>query len=95
MENPFNQWWLSIEWVLHLIEYEKDFVNFLLDVQSDYRIQRAMWEDEWNVLLTWTRIIDDIIWRLSKLEEARSKYFAKKKQEEIEKIEKELQSQTK
>lgn len=95
MENPFNQWWLSIEWVLHLIEFEKDFINFLLDVQADYRIQRAMWEDEWDKLLTWTRTIDDIISRLSRLEEARSAYFEKKKQEEKEKIEREIREKTK
>ena len=90
MENPFKQWWLSIDWILHIIEFEKDFTNFLLDIQADYRIQRAMGEDEGNVLLNWTRVIDDIIWRIANLEEAREQYYAKLKEEENIKIQNEL-----
>jgi len=93
MKNPFWEWWLSIEWILHIIEYEKDIIKFLLDIRSDYRIQRAMWPDEWDKLLNWTYVIDDIISRIPKLEEARAEYFEKKKQQEEEKREKELEKQ--
>jgi len=91
MENPFNKWWLSLEWMLYILEYKKDITSFLLDIQADYRIQRAMGEDEWDRLLNWTRVIDDIINRIPKLEEARSEFIAKKKQAEKEKIQKQLE----
>lgn len=90
MENIFNKWWLSLEGMINIISYEKDFINFLLDIQSDYRIQRALWEDEWDRLLNWTRIIDDIISRIPQLNQARLDYLEKKRLEEEEKLKEQM-----
>jgi hypothetical protein len=87
--NWFKETWIDIEDIIKLIVNEKEITNFLLDIQNWYRIERAMQEDEWDRLLTWTRVIDDIINRLQNLEQARAEYFEKKKQEEQEKLEEE------
>ena len=89
MQNPFETKGLNIDQMVSLITYEKEIVLFLEDIKADYRIQRAMWEDENNILLTGTRIIDDIVSRLSQLEPARKEYFAKIKEEEDNKKEEE------
>lgn len=80
--NPFETKGLNIDQIVNLITYEKEIVLFLEDIKADYRIQRAMWEDLNDRLLTGTRIIDDIISRLSQLEPARKEYFEKLKEEE-------------
>lgn len=90
MKNPFIKWWLSIEEIVNIEEHKQAFINFLLDIQTDYRIQRAMWVDEWDKLLTWTAIIDDVISRMKRLEEAREEYYAKLKEAEQAKIAEQL-----
>ncbi len=85
--NWFKETWINIEDMVKLIVNEKEITNFLLDIQNDYRISRAMQEDEWDRLLTATRVIDEIINRLQNLEQVRAEYFEKKKQEEQEKLE--------
>lgn len=80
--NPFETKGLNIDQIVSLITYEKEIVCFLEDIKQDYRIQRAMAEDENDRLLIGTRIIDDIIDRLSQLEPARKAYFDKLKEEE-------------
>jgi hypothetical protein len=92
MENIFKNQWLTIEDIVTIITDEKSITNFLEDIKQDYRIQRAMWEDEWDKLLNWTRVIDDIIWRISKLEEARKEYFTKQKEIEVDSIKKQINS---
>lgn len=73
---------IEIDDLVKLIVAEKEITKFLLDVQNEYRIQRAMSEDEWNKLLIGTRVIDDILNRLATLEKARAEYFEQKAQEE-------------
>ena len=73
---------IEIDDLVKLIVAEKEITKFLLDVQNEYRIQRAMWEDEWNKLLIGTRVIDDILNRLATLEKARAEYFEQKAKEE-------------
>lgn len=73
---------IEIDDLVKLIVAEKEITKFLLDVQNEYRIQRAMGEDEWNKLLIGTRVIDDILNRLSSLEKARAEYFEQKAKEE-------------
>ena len=86
----FKKTWLTIEEIVNIITYSKDIENFLLDIQNDYRIQRAMAEDENDRLLTGTRIIDDIINRLWQLETARREYFEKLKEEENKKLQEQI-----
>lgn len=87
----FDKKGLTIDEIVNIITFQKDIVNFLEDIKQDYRIQRAMGEDEWDRLLIGTRVIDDIIERMNKLEEARKEYFEKQKQTEIDNIEKQIQ----
>jgi hypothetical protein len=75
---------IEIDDLVKLIVAEKEITKFLLDVQNEYRIQRAMGEDEGNKLLIGTRVIDDILNRLSLLEKARAEYFEQKAKEEAE-----------
>lgn len=77
----FNQSGLNIDSIVNLVAYKDDFTAFLLDVQSSYRIERAMWDDPNNKLLTKAEGIDDLIVLMEKLEPARSEYFAKLKEE--------------
>jgi len=51
----FNQTGLSIESIVNIITFQKDFIEFLLDTQNSYRIQRAMGEDPNDELLTKAR----------------------------------------
>ena len=86
----FNQTGLSIESIVNIITFQKDFEAFLLDAQNSYRIQRAMWEDPNDELLTKSRGIDDIIELMKSLEPTRSEYFQKLKEEELKKLEEEM-----
>ena len=64
------------------------FQNFLLDIQNEYRINRALNLDEWNINFYKAQAIDDILEKLWSLEKARAEYFERKKQEEQEELEK-------
>lgn len=86
----FNETGLSIDSIVNIITYQKDFEAFILDAQSSYRIERAMGEDVGDVLLAKSRACDDLIALLSTLEPARSQYFQKLKEEELKKVEDEL-----
>lgn len=85
--NPFKTEGLNLDQMVSLITYEKEITLFLEDIKADYRIQRAMSEDTNDVLLTGTRIIDDIIQRLSTLESARKEYFERLEEEKKKKEE--------
>ena len=85
MENIFAWDWLSLDWMVNLICYEKDVIAFLTDVQHSYRIQRAMAEDPNDFLLNGTRVIDDIISKLKSLDTARQEYLEEKKRQDEEK----------
>jgi len=85
----FTQEGLNIDSLVNIITYQKDFEAYLLDIQNDYRFQRAMGEDEGDRLLTGTRVIDDIISRMSHLEKAREEYFKALKEAEAKKREEE------
>ena len=65
---------IDIEQLTKLIINEEAIRNFLLDIQNAYRIQRAIEEDPNDRLLIGTRVIDDIIERLSKCESMRLQY---------------------
>ena len=79
----FQQTWLKeIDDLVKNIVAEKEIKGFLLDIQNEYRIQRAMEEDPADKLLIGTRVIDDIIQRIEPLEKVRAEYFEQKAKEE-------------
>ncbi len=70
--------------LVNLIVYKDDFKKFLLDMQNEMRIRRAMEEDPGDRLLIGTRLIDDIMDRMETLESARVQYLENKRKEEEE-----------
>lgn len=78
----FKNTGIEIDDLVKIIVAEKEIKCFLLDIQNEYRIQRAMGEDPADRLLIGTRVIDDIINRIEGLEKARAEYFEQKAKEE-------------
>jgi hypothetical protein len=68
---------------------KKNFIDYLLFLREEYRIQRGLWPDEWDKLLHYTYAIDEICnridWLEKELEEqqriAKEKYAEKLKEE--------------
>lgn len=75
---------MTIDDIVKVIANQEHFTAFLLDLQHQYRISRALSEDPGDRLLNATRMIDEIIAAMPKLEEARKEYFERKRQEEEE-----------
>jgi hypothetical protein len=90
-----TKWWLTIDNIVNIITFEKDFTNFIKDVQQGYIIKR--WLTEWNEvkLMWWIEACDDILNRLLQLEDARKQYFENEKKKELEKINEQLSKKSK
>lgn len=75
---------MTLENMVNVLAYQKDFEAFLLDLQHRYRIERSLTEDPNDRLLTATRVIDDILHTVPTLEEARKQYLEEKRRQERE-----------
>lgn len=82
MQNPFETKGVNLDQMVAIIANEEAIAQFLVDIKTDYRIQRAMGPDENDHLLNGTYVIDDILARLSQLEPARKEYFARLAEED-------------
>ena len=82
-----TRWWMTFDNLVKLIDCEKDFVSLLKDIQQGYIIKRWLkeWDYELAKMMWWIEACDDIITKLSTLDQARIEYLEKKQEEEKEK----------
>ena len=75
----------EIEDIVKIIQNRDSIVKFLLDVQNEWRISRAIQKDPDDRWLIGSESIDEIIKRLGTLEEFRLQYLEQKRKENEEK----------
>jgi hypothetical protein len=79
MEFQKTGFWLKE--LTKIIGSQEAIIAFLLDIQNEWRIKRALSEDPNDQLLIGTRNIDEIITRIWNLEEFRQQYLEEKRKQ--------------
>lgn len=79
MEFQKTGFWLKE--LTKIIGSQEAIISFLLDIQNEWRIKRALSEDPNDQLLIGTRNIDEIITRIWNLEEFRQQYLEEKRKQ--------------